>query len=39
VIYAKNAIPSPDLQFEFVPIAVGRMLASKMPEDGKGKAI
>ena len=39
VIYAKNAIPSPDLQVTYVPIAVGRILASKMPEELKGKAV
>jgi ribosomal protein L31E len=39
VIYAKNAIPSPDLQVTYVPIAVGRILTSKMPEELKGKAV
>jgi predicted RNA-binding protein (TIGR00451 family) len=39
VIYAKNALPSPDHQVTYVPIAVGRILSSKMPEELKGKAV
>ena len=39
VIYAKNAIPTTDQQVTYVPIAVGRILTSKMPEELKGKAV